>query len=107
MPDIRERQMCPPNTCKFCKHCMPLKEYNPESFSSRYEYYCMLGASDEAREYVHNEVRNKGLYAAPFEYSYELLQIMRMPDEIIQDSPRYVEPYQCCQFFDWKEWINV
>ncbi len=88
MSDFEDRKMCLPDTCRYCKHCMPVR--SPYDLS----YYCMLGVTKDDYKVIVDGLKSDE------PYSNEFYHIMKMIDESLSHSRRLVDPYQRCQFFD-------
>lgn len=110
MPNLSERKMCSPDTCKTCKHSWCVKiETSEQDYD---EYYCMLDVPEKDRDYVEAEVADDlgGYIPKRSEFSERFCEIMQVKEYIdLWDTPRYVECTDSCQFHEkpsWKENLN-
>lgn len=88
MGRFEDRQMRLPDTCRYCKYCMPVRD------DDGLNYYCMLDVSSADYKVVNREVELDGGYSNKF------YDIMKMVDENLIHCSRHVLPFQSCQFFD-------
>lgn len=100
MPKLEDRNMIKQNVCPNCKHCYVGELSDPTGFW----YFCMLGVSPEDREYVIDEICERGGFIDDYgdkSFTLKLLQIMNVEESgSFTDSPREVGEWSCCQFFE-------
>lgn len=105
MPNLADRKMHTPDTCRWCKHCWSVKIETDEG--DAIEHYCMLGASEEDIQYIDNEIFEEldGYIPKRADLSERFCQIMQIEDyRGLWDTPRYVWCTDCCNYYEEPEW---
>ena len=105
MPNLADRKMHAPDTCRRCKHCLSVKVETDEG--DTIEHYCMLGASEEDIQYIDNEIFEEldGYIPKLSDFSERFCQIMQIEDyHDLWDTPRRVWCTDCCNYYQEPAW---
>lgn len=103
---LNERKISFPDCCHNCIHCWKVDVVDPDLSDPRYSpCFCLLGLSDEDKDYLYNEVPDDYIEVRqPF--SEHFCELMEMDDEFITSCPRYMYVTNCCDKYERDEKVN-
>ncbi len=107
MSMLEERKYSCPNCCSNCKNCWKVDVVDLDLSDPRYNpCYCLLGLSEEDKDYLYNEVPDDYIeIGQPF--SEHFCELMGMEDYTeIAICPRCMDVTDCCDKYERDERVN-
>lgn len=100
---FNDRKIVRVNSCSTCKYCLMINlDYNEPPYE---EYFCLLGLSEEDRNFIKDEARDKTfrqgrLTGEDFSEKFRQLMMWNNPEKLPPDSERFVLCTNCCQYYN-------